>query len=795
MIFRRFLFILFALSAFTCIAAQADISTLVHNFDAAHNFELNHNFDTAAANKTLNKFSPDNFTTTATISELRNALVQLTKFQIQAKKCVDYNTVELGDLNKRLTAITSIANPGETKKTPLTAEQKFLYSKKDQLTNQLSDCRLFLLRSDDTISTLSLSLRSHVKTELLYQETTIFANLTEIPPDLKQFDHNFNLSLFLDRSGFYLFNETQIIVLAFLLLLGIISSIRLHSLLKHLIGTQTETGFYTQLKQALLSVIKKYIVYLLPIVLFALFITILTPSLREPSYLACLSYVTVAYLLFLMIIRFFFYPPKPAKGFSTLPEPLAKSLVRRLKMLSGLCILSYLSYLVFHQQSVPDHLGDLAQTLFISLVTINLIAIIWLVKKLPKMLYHFQILRFLISVFLSFLLTVILVAEWLGFHILATWLLIGISITVFSAFIAKTIQKLVFVALTDTEGQEGGWIQKFKRLLGLRPYDALPELLWFRALLFVLIWLGFFVSLLKAWGLAQTNLQLLLSTLLQGFQIANINIIPSHIFFAALLFILLSLTTRVLRNYVARHGAPVAQGNRESLASIVGYIGIAIALLISLLIAGVNFSGLAIIAGALSVGIGFGLQNIVNNFVSGIILLIERPIKPGDRIIVGDTEGYVRRISIRSTHIITLQRADVIIPNSDLTSKQVTNYMLYDTNYKIIISVGIAYGSDVVLAKKLLLEIANAHSNVINYIKDHEPTVYFKKFGDNSLEFELWCLITDVNNRGNTITDLNFAIEKAFRENGIEIAFPQREITIRNWPLPEKIAPEQQDKK
>ncbi|HVV69270.1 MAG TPA: mechanosensitive ion channel domain-containing protein [Gammaproteobacteria bacterium] len=786
--FRRLLLLLSALSILTSLSAAADITTLVHNLDAAHNFDLSHEFEPTAANKTLNKYSP-HFITTATISELRNALVQLTKLQIQAKKCVDYNTTELSDLDKRLTAITPAPNPGETKKLPLTSEQKFLYGKKDQLTNQLSDCRLFLLRSDDTITLLAGNLRTHVKTELLYQETTVLANLTEIPTDLEEFYHNFNLSLFLDQSGFYLFNKTQLIVLACLFLVGIIASIRIRNVLKHLIGAKTNTGFYAQLKQALLCIIQKYIIYFLPISLFALFITIITPSLKEPSYLACLSYAILAYLLFLMVIRFFFYPPKPAKGFSTLPDALAKSLVRRLKMLGALCILAYLSYLVFHPQSVPDHLGDLAQTVFISLVTINLIAIIWLVKKLPKMLYHFQILRSLISIFLSFLLVVILVAEWMGFHILAAWLLFGISITVFSAFIAKTIQKLVFVTFSDTEGQEGGWIPKFKRLLGLRSYDPLPELLWFRALLFVLIWLGFFVSLLKAWGLAQTNLQLLISTFLQGFQIANINIIPSRIFFAALLFILLSLTTRVLRNYVARRGAPVAQGNRESLASIVGYIGIAIALLISLLIAGVNFSGLAIIAGALSVGIGFGLQNIVNNFVSGLILLIERPIKPGDRIIVGDTEGYVRRISIRSTQIVTLQRADVIIPNSDLTSKQVTNYMLYDTNYKIIISVGVAYGSDLELVKKLLLEIANAHPSVINYIKDHEPSVYFTKFGDNSLEFQLWCMITDVNNRGTIITDINFAIDKAFREHNIDIAFPQREITVRNWPIPEKDLP------
>ncbi len=792
---RRF----FTLSLFLFIAistvASADISSLLQRFSAEHNFDLIHDFDTNSANKTLNKYSVSEFTISATIADLRTALAELTKYQIQARKCVDDNTAELSDLDKRLSAITPTPITPNQTKIPLTSEQKFLNSKKSQLTNQLSDCRLFILRSDDIMSSLLIRLRIQVKTELLYEEPTVLTNLSEIPTDIKQLYHNFNLSLFLDQSGIYLFNKPHIFTLAFLLLLTIIASIRLKITLGQTIGTSTETRFYAQLKQALLSVIKKYIMYFLPIFVFSLYITALEPSPHQLSYLACLSYVALAFLIFLMIIRFFFYPPKPAKGFSTLPQHLAKTLVRRLKLLGGLCVLAYLSYLVFHPQSVPDPLGDLFQTIFISLVTINLIATIWLVKKLPKMMYHYQLLRFFISALLSFLLVIILVAEWLGFHLLTSYLLIATSITVLSAFIAKSIQKIISVALSESVGQEGGWQHKFKRLLGLRPYDSLPELSWFRVLLNLVIWFGFFVVLLKAWGLAQTNLELLIGTLLQGFQIANITIVPSRILFAVLIFILLFFTTRVLRNYVARYGnAQLAQGNRESLASIVGYIGVAVAILISLLIAGVNFSGLAIIAGALSVGIGFGLQNIVNNFVSGIILLIERPIKPGDRIIVGDTEGYVRRISIRSTHIITLQRADVIIPNSDLTSKQVTNYMLYDTNYKIIISVGISYSSDTQLAKKLLLEIANAHPHVINYIKDHEPSVYFVKFGNNSLEFELWCLIDDVNNRGSTITDLNFSILKIFAENGIDIAFPQREITVRNWPSPKATPPEPEAK-
>ena len=134
--------------------------------------------------------------------------------------------------------------------------------------------------------------------------------------------------------------------------------------------------------------------------------------------------------------------------------------------------------------------------------------------------------------------------------------------------------------------------------------------------------------------------------------------------------------SRLRRRWLTR--TTMDRGAREATVTIIGYVGVALAFVIALAVAGFEFTNLAIIAGALSVGIGFGLQAIVNNFVSGLILLFERPIKTGDWIVVGNTEGYVKRISIRSTMIQTFDRADVIVPNSDLIANQVTNWMLYD---------------------------------------------------------------------------------------------------------------------
>src|SRR5690606_28515963 len=150
------------------------------------------------------------------------------------------------------------------------------------------------------------------------------------------------------------------------------------------------------------------------------------------------------------------------------------------------------------------------------------------------------------------------------------------------------------------------------------------------------------------------------------------------------------------------------------IASLVTYVGYTVALVISMVVVGVDLAGITIIAGALSVGIGFGLQNIVNNFVSGLILLIERPIRPGDRISIGGDEGFVKKISIRSTKLTTLQEEDLIIPNSNLLSGHLINYTYKNNKWLIDVKVGVAYGSDIHKVRQILMDIACAHPEIIN---------------------------------------------------------------------------------
>ncbi len=241
------------------------------------------------------------------------------------------------------------------------------------------------------------------------------------------------------------------------------------------------------------------------------------------------------------------------------------------------------------------------------------------------------------------------------------------------------------------------WCKRLHEKLGVEDKKRLPGLVWIRLLTTLVIWGGFIYIILSSWDQTGAILEHTRNYVVNGFQIGDFRIVPSKILLSLLFFALIIISTGWIKRQLENNWLPktsMDRGGREAMVTITGYIMFVIAALVALSVAGFNFSNIAIIAGALSVGIGFGLQNIVNNFVSGLILLFERPIRKGDWIQVGATEGYVKDIQIRSTRILTFDRSDVIVPNSELISNQVTNFMLDDIRGRAIIKIGVAYGSD-----------------------------------------------------------------------------------------------------
>ena len=289
-----------------------------------------------------------------------------------------------------------------------------------------------------------------------------------------------------------------------------------------------------------------------------------------------------------------------------------------------------------------------------------------------------------------------------------------------------------------------------------------------------------FLAVLRLWQLTPGDSAGLAYRLSQPFQIGDISLVPSKLILGLIIFLVFWMIARLLQRsatnlLVTRDAA--SRGARQSFITLLSYVLITIGFLVSLSATGLDLSNIAIIAGALSVGIGFGLQNIVSNFISGIILLFERPIRPGDWIRVGTTEGYVRKVQIRSTIIETFDRAEVMVPNSDLLSNQVVNLTLSDGTGRIIIPVGVAYGSNTKKVREVILRLAKDHPQVIqNDPGIAPPRVLFRDFADSSLLFELRCFIKNVDYRLIVESDLRYAIDDAFRAEKIEIPFPQRVV-------------------
>ncbi len=285
---------------------------------------------------------------------------------------------------------------------------------------------------------------------------------------------------------------------------------------------------------------------------------------------------------------------------------------------------------------------------------------------------------------------------------------------------------------------------------------------------------------LLQWGFDWDDVRRWLGDALFGFQFGGLNISLATILIALLLFVLGIIATRVFQHWLevgVLRRTGMEQGARVAIGTVVGYLGIVLAALVAFAYTGLNFSNIAIVAGALSVGIGFGLQSIVNNFVSGVILLAERRISVGDWIIVGNEEGYVRRISVRATEIETFDRNYVIIPNAELITHTVKNWTFRHRRARVVIPIGVSYASDADQVRDVLIACAAAHPEVI---ENPAPRVWFDDFGDNALMFRLIAFIGDVDRLLATRSELRFAILRAFREAGIEIPFPQRDLHLKD---------------
>ena len=367
-----------------------------------------------------------------------------------------------------------------------------------------------------------------------------------------------------------------------------------------------------------------------------------------------------------------------------------------------------------------------------------------------------------------------IIASFMGHVYLGGYITFGIFITMILFGICIVVRHAAHDSVSFIIKQK--WLRKN---FNLRIVTLQKIKFWAQFIIDPLIFGAALLIILPFWGVPVEKLLQWVRSAFDGFNIGELRISLKGILLCIIVFIALMRLTRFIQTFTKQNIFPKSSQNlaeQHNTLTIINYLGVIIALCASIAALGIDFQTIAIIMGALSVGIGFGLRNVVSNFVSGLLLLVEKPIKVGDWIQIGEHEGFVKDLKFRSTELETFQQASVIIPNADLISQPVINMTFADQKGRIEVPVSVAYNTDPVLLHNLLIDLAQAHPDVLN---DPGPMVMFMNFGESALDFELRCFTSNVINKTLIASELRFQIERLLKDKEIEIPFPQRVVHMK----------------
>ena len=708
-------------------------------------------------------------------------LVAWTKLTIKMKSaaslCVSNSETALLDLK---TVMDGLGEKVKGEDVEVTKKRTAYQKKKDELDKTLAKCNLFIVSSNEVTKHINEAEKSYFKQKYLAKSPhmidLVIAYLDN-PVAIIQESGEFVFK----RSGIREIDTLDVVLSIAVVVLSIFFGIWLRRKLMLLERKRHwQDDFSENLIRAVLTTLSSSAPYLIGSTVAAIASVVITLEVKEIPFVTEFFVGLLLFFLATTVIRLLLSPVPPAKLFLSFSPRIAKALAKRLKVLSVLGLVGYLAFYTVFSQSIIESNLMLARNIFSLFFVVNLVWTLQVIissPRLPKLRY--------ISMLVILAVLASLIAEWMGYRNLAfsSRRIIMLSFIVFMVFIgiAKVFRDL-FDAIDDGMYP---WCRRVHKTLGVESGEKVPGLIWIRLLATIVIWGSFAILFINAWDYSGGVIEQVKGYIVNGFDIGDFRIVPSRILWALLIFGTIVILSSWVRSQLEHNWlkmTAMGQGARDAMVTIIGYIMFLVAIMAGLSAAGFNFGNIAIIAGALSVGIGFGLQNIVNNFVSGLILLFERPIRKGDWIEVGGTEGVVKDIQIRSTIIQTFDRSDVIVPNSELISGQVTNWVLSSKSGRAILPVGVAYGTDTEKVRDVLLAIAEENEDVVKSGYMPKPVVLFRAFGDSSLDFELRVFLHNVDSRLSIISDLNFAIDKAFREEGIEIPFPQRDLHVKSLP-------------
>lgn len=362
------------------------------------------------------------------------------------------------------------------------------------------------------------------------------------------------------------------------------------------------------------------------------------------------------------------------------------------------------------------------------------------------------------------------VTALIGYVMLARDIFVGMVLTLAvlgtGIFVQRSIRLAVVAASQGPLGQYRGFLRFLPLSTG-----------------FILL-VGSLFLIALIWGYKYDQIADGINALRVGVQFGDIRFSAGDLLTFALVFFLGFVATRWIQRFLRISVLPdfeIERGVQSAVITGLGYVGIIISALVAIASTGLDLSSLAFVAGALSVGLGFGLQSVVENFVSGIILLVERPIREGDWIEVDEYSGIVRKIAVRATQIETFDRHYVVVPNSKFITGNVKNLSFSGGAARIIVIIGVSYDTDLTHAKELLLKIARENDAVL---PDPEPVVAMDGFGESSMDLKLLCFVADPTQGAGPVSAINFEIARQFAQEGIEIPFPQRDLHIRSGSLP-----------
>ncbi len=474
-------------------------------------------------------------------------------------------------------------------------------------------------------------------------------------------------------------------------------------------------------------------------------------------------------------------PLSPSASVKGLIPDHVKPLRRRLRILLITLVASFVvlgTRWLAIRTVAPDVAGRATMILIVALALLSVLAYL---RRIPGMMGRFRLIRYAGGLTL----VVGLVALLIGYHNFAGYLIHGVTRTVIALFLLWVLLWAAYTLFDYLLNQDTASAINIRKNLGMTDRATRTGLGVMQLAIDLAVWVGFLVFLIYVWDDSGTTIESLYEHIVGGVSIGQIKLVPIDIIGGILAFVGLLIVIGWIKRWIDRRWLQhivIERGAREALITVFGYVGFVVAVLVGLTQAGVDLTGLAWVSGGLAIGIGFGMQEIANNFVSGLILLFERPIRTGDFVSVGEVQGFVRSIRIRATEIETMDNQNVLVPNSELISGRVTNWVLRNTSGRLQVRVGVAYGSDVEKVRDILESVSREHPEVIVDGSAPAPRALFMGFGDSSLDFELRVRIHRIDRRFSVHSDINFLIDAAFRQEGITIPFPQRDLHVISYP-------------